>query len=268
MKLHVCLAAAALFCPAAIVSAETPQEIVEKVTKTYSALTGINVTAMVSEEISGGGNLRSTKREFALAEAVGGKVRLFVKSDAGPTLIVGDGTTLWKAAPEAKQFTEESYAESLKQERRDLRANAQNLLLGRYAHLKEAIEGSKAEITLAGENTYKIEKSKVPCHILHVVAGNSQHDLWIDKERYLVVQHLEKRKGEMRGQPMESKMKVEVKHLGLANELNDSMFAFKPESNWTKVDKLALPAEQAPVRRPMPPDMDGGARGGRGGGRR
>lgn len=231
---------------ASIASADVqPAEVLEKMAQTYKSLKSIQISAHRRDEIIGPGMNTLVETEYDFAEKGGGKYRVNVKSSDAAVLVVSDGSDTWKALPRSKQWLKQTAAASApdddEEERgQDTRSAAKSFLLARYTVMKNAA----ASAELLKEEAYKLGKSKVPCYVIRVRTADSQHDLWIDKERYLVLQHLQSGRTKLNESRGEVKISLKVKQLDVNADLPEALFRLEPEKGWKEAEMLVLPGEE------------------------
>lgn len=198
----ILLLALAAARPAVSLAADlTAEQIIERVSHTYSGLTSFRFVEQKENRpafpISGIVSQRDLPAPFGdrparctvdLAVTAPGKVRLAVTSQEAEILLVSDGLTTCVYAPHLNGHMEFRGAPLLE----ELWANPITLIsddLARYRSLSRAATRAK----LSGEETLSLEGQEVRCYVLDVTSPVWRR-LWID-ERYFIVLQDEWRSG-------------------------------------------------------------------------
>ena len=232
------LAAFAVHAPA-----QSAPEILAHVSDTYSHAKSVHIFAK-REEVwtkAGQSSVGSTELEIALR----GSRNYFArsKSDGQESLAISDGEHTWKAVPSKKQWTQLAAAametrdsEGPDPRSQDLYSSLTLTLAGRYVAIAKLAEDPQ----ITGEEDVKLEGRKIPCYVIRARTGSMQHDLWIDRERFVVLQH--KEKGDFNG--MHGEIHTKVTAVDINGSLPDSTFQFEPGKGWTEAEMLLLPGER------------------------
>jgi peroxiredoxin/outer membrane lipoprotein-sorting protein len=166
------------------------------------------------------------------------------KSAVQESVAVSDGEHTWKALPSKKQWMQvsaaavDNNAESEPPDPRsqDLHSSMTRVLAGRYVALAKAAENPR----ITGEEDLKIEGKKIRCYVIRARAGGMEHELWIDQQRFVVLQ--DKEKGEVDG--MLADLHLKVSTIEINSPLEDSLFQFEPGKGWSEAEMLLLPGEE------------------------
>src|SRR5579859_2348080 len=184
----------------ATASAQSASEILAHVSDTYSHAKSVHIVVKRDEVWTkvGQSSAGSTELEIALR----GSRNYFArsKSDGQESLAISDGEHTWKAVPSKKQWTQVAAAamdtrdgEGPDPRSQDLYSSLTLTLAGRYIAIAKLAEDPQ----ITGEEDLKVEGRKIPCYVIRARTGSMQHDLWIDRERFVVLQH--KEKGDLNG---------------------------------------------------------------------
>jgi cytochrome c biogenesis protein CcmG, thiol:disulfide interchange protein DsbE len=109
-------------------------------------------------------------------------------------------------------------------------------LAGRYIAIAKLAQDPQ----ITGEEDSKVEGRKIPCYVIRARTGSMVHELWIDRERFVVLQH--KEKGDLDG--MHGEIYTKIAALDVNGSLPDSTFQFEPGKGWTEAEMLLLPGER------------------------
>ena len=186
--------------------------------------------------------------DYELAERPPGKFRAWTRTPATEGLAVSDGTTTWKALPKAKQWMkqevagvaddpDEEPAPESQNQPRDLRDVMTRLLVTRYVAIAQGAESPEIE----REDTYNIGHTRTSCYVVTTRTQKVAHELWIDKERLLVLRDIQVSRAGPEGG--ETRIEVKLKKIELDDEVDDSLFSWTPEKRWAEVEMLVLPQE-------------------------
>jgi peroxiredoxin len=166
-------------------------------------------------------------------------------------IAVSDGSTTWKALPASKQWMKlelaaaaaddnEDEEETQNSRPKDLHDNVARAVLTRFPVIARLAQRPE----ILKEDTLKIDGRKAPCYVLRLHIGPAQHDLWIDKERYLVLRDLQSGPRQSDGRVITVTIDTKIKKMELDTDVPDTVFAFEPDKKWAQVDMLVLPGEE------------------------
>jgi peroxiredoxin len=95
---------------------------------------------------------------------------------------------------------------------------------------------------LAKQQDFELGGAKTRCYLIRAHAGGSEIELWVDRQRFVVLQYQEKSK------PPDTQIEIamKLKLVELNQEVGDSLFHFEPDPGWTEAGILAPPVE--PIR--------------------
>lgn len=236
----------ALSCTAALSGQEPdPIAIFQKVAGVYSTLASFQVTAARTDEVHAGGGGGMAESEYVFAGQKPGKMHLRIRTQQMETLLVTDGERTWRALPREKRWAEESVAQIGDDEERDEatangdpQTEVETLLVRRYAGFAKL--GPLAKIVKTA--TLRVDGEKAECWVIELGRRGNLHRVWVDKARYLVLQHEEA--GKLQGgQNGEYKTVIKVRKIALGKGVDDSLFTFDAPERWKKEEYLAFPNE-------------------------
>ncbi|HMD49893.1 MAG TPA: hypothetical protein VKG79_12370, partial [Bryobacteraceae bacterium] len=196
------LSAAFVFLAPAAHAAEPPAltapEILQKMSASYSHIASVRIAAKREETVVRRGQAGAGTADFELT--MQGRHRFAVRFNdvnGRDAIAVSDGENTWRALPGKKQWTQMAAASSVgsdddsnapEEPRRDLLAVVSSTLLLQYAALAKFGEDPQ----VIRSEDLKINGTKVPCYVVHCRTRNVDYDLWIDKQRFLVLQDRER----------------------------------------------------------------------------
>lgn len=225
-------------------------DVLGKVADKYLHLRAIHVFATRADSVSRGGASQFMETDYELAERPPGKFRAWTRAGNTEGLAVSDGATTWRALPKAKQWMkqevagveddpDEQPASGSRNQPHDLRDVITRLMVSRYIAIAQVAESP--EIVRA--DGYSLGHAKVPCYVITTRTQKVAHELWIDKNRFLVLRDIQTtRPGAEEG--LENRIEIKVKKLEVDDDVDDSVFTWTPEKKWTEVEMLVLPQEQ------------------------
>jgi len=245
LRVVACVAAAAALSVAQNLSADA---VCRKVAETYKNLRTFQIAAQRTNEYVARGAAASGETFYSLAEVRPDKIRLTLKESDRELIIVSDGETTWRYLPKTRQYTKEAVAtvaddeeeEPQSKDEKDLLTQARNTLINRYLGL--ARYGPAAVI--AKEDRIKIGGEKVDCYVIQIRVPSGLQELWVDKQRFLVLRHVETAKGMRNGIEITAKVTLNLKNADIASVPENDFFAFKPPDKTTEVQTLNLPGER------------------------
>ena len=230
-------------------------QILDKVSELYRGLQNYQFAADISSEAAevndtftvGGSQTKLFSHgwdntEVDLVAAKQGKVRMRIRGEHREILLVSDGSTKWTYLPNKKKYTEVPAAPDSPPDdsRASIEADSllrkyQDVLVNRY----RVLQNFASQFVLEKDNQIKVGKEKVDCYVLKMVSAEGVHEIWVDKERFIVWQSKDfgpTREGANR-------QDATTIHLKLANvnaKLEDKLFTFRPPEKAAKVETLNL----------------------------
>jgi outer membrane lipoprotein-sorting protein len=235
---------------------ESVNEILTKASETYRTLQSYQLVADISTEVVAVGEARSpeggratsnfhqaTNSEVDLAAVSPGKVRFQIKDERREVLVVSDGVTRWTYLPRKKQYTEAATTTAAAGQPQpgpraetDLVIQNQDLLVNRYQGLLRF----RSNFRLEKDDQIKVGKEKVDCYLLKMEMPDGAHEIWIDKNRFIVWRSRDSSPAAQEGITLQKTTTVNVKAANVNTKLDDSMFTFAPPEKATKVQSLNL----------------------------
>jgi cytochrome c biogenesis protein CcmG, thiol:disulfide interchange protein DsbE len=224
------------------------REVLEKVYAAYTSFDAIHLIVERQQNVSSRGRSGSTLALCELAIKGRGRYRARLRRERDESLAVSDGEATFKALVSSRQWTRVSAAsfaddadspaigEAGGAAPGDLYSTIQRLTVKRIAAIAHLAE----EPMLVKEETLKVGSEKLPCYVIRTRTQAMQHELWVEKRRFGVVQH--KQTGTTPAGLVEVVTRVRL--LDWDDAVNESLFHFQPERGWTEVENLALPGEQ------------------------
>ena len=238
-------------CAAPAFAQPDPAAVLANVQKAYAHLTAIHLAATQTQTFSANGGFVSSELDYELAEKPPGRFRARVKG-AVEAIAVSDGSTTWKALPTSKQWMKlelaatasdddtEDGEDSQDSGPKDLHDNVARAVLTRFPAIARFAERPE----ILKEDTLKMDGRKSPCYVLRLHIGPTQHDLWIDEQRYLVLRDLQSGPRNSNGRVLNVTIDTKIKKVAVDTDVPDTVFSFEPEKKWAQVDLLVLPGEE------------------------
>src|SRR5579884_1161777 len=222
--------------------------ICAKVAETYRKLAMYQFAAQLQIETFVRGATQVSETYYALAAVKPQKVRLTVKNADRELIIASDGETTWKYLPKSRQYTKEEIAsvddrdEAQPQQGSDVDplTDAENRLVNRFT----ALSRYAPIAVLAREDRVKVAGEKIDCYVVQMHLPSALQELWIDKERFLVLREVDTARSETNGIPIAARATLTFKDADIANAPEAGMFTIAPPANAVEVPTLNLPGER------------------------
>ena len=229
---------------AASANAQSAQDVLTHVAQVYSRAKAIHIVAKRDEVWSRDGRSALATVEFEIALRGGRDYFARSRSAGQESIAVSDGEHTWKALPSKKQWMQVSAAatetdpegEPPDPRSQDLHSSLTRLLAGRYVAMAKVAENPQ----ITGEEDMKVDGKKIRCYVIRMRAGGMDHELWIDQQRFVVLQ--DKEKGQLDG--MRGDLHLKVSAVEINPSLQDSLFQFQPGKGWSEAEMLLLPGEE------------------------
>jgi len=221
----------------------TAQQVLDRVVSTYSSLQAVHLVAERTETAYPAGGAQSSA-EYELATASGGRYLARLKQPPQQALAVSDGAAIWLALNSKKQWSRVPAAsqEDDTDEEHDARAasaalhdSLENVMLHQFLRLAKTVQHPM----MANERDFDLGRERAHCYAIRAHAGTSEIELFVDRQRFVVLQYQQKTKSP--DAPVEIVMKFKLVELN--QEVADSLFHFEPEPGWTEVGTLPSLAE-------------------------
>ena len=222
-------------------------EILERIARTYHDLQSYEFVVTRTSDFSARGMSRSEESHIALAAIKPGKYRLTLKDEAKELILVADGETTWTYIPKLKQYTKQQAAVSgddgedgSDQEQADTLTATLRSMVGIY----EGLARYAASATLAKDDKIKLNGDRVECYVVQLRLPNGQHQLWVDKQRFLVLRHSQVVRTTVSGLTAEVRVNTVWKEAEISLPPENDLFSFDPPSGAVEVATLNLPGER------------------------
>jgi peroxiredoxin/outer membrane lipoprotein-sorting protein len=238
----VCLLAG---CSCVLAAPASAPEILNQVAQTYKGLQAYQFVATKSTEILARGMQRTGETHLALAAVKPDKYRLTYKDDATEIILVSDGDITWTYMPKLKQYTKQQSAMSSDDDEGDgQQADTLTTALRALVLFYEGVGQYGASAMLAKDERVKVGSDRIDCYVVKFQSAKSQHQLWIDKERFIVVRHVEVARQTVNGMLVEVHLSTNWKEAEIKLPPANDLFSFDPPSSATEVATLNLPGER------------------------
>jgi peroxiredoxin/outer membrane lipoprotein-sorting protein len=243
MKYVFVLLLAAPSC--ALAAPPSAPEILNQVAQTYKGLQSYQFVATQSTAIMARGVQQSAETHLALAAVKPDKYRLTFKDDSKEIILVADGETTWTYMPKLKQYTKQQAAMSGDDDENDgEQADTLTIALRALVLFYENVARYGPSAMLAKDERVKVGGDRIDCYVVRFQSAKSQHQLWVDKERFVVVRHLEVARQTMNGVLVEVQINTNWKEAEIKMPPANDLFSFNPPSNAAEVQALNLPGER------------------------
>jgi len=236
-----------LFAAAPCLLAAPPSapEILNQVSQTYKGLQAYQFVVNETTEILARGVRQAAESHIALAAVKPDKYRLTFKDDSKEIILVADGETTWTYMPKQKQYTKQQAAMSGDDDESDgEQADTLTTALRSLVLFYEGVARYGASADLAKEEKVKVGGGRIDCYVVRFQSAKSQHQLWVDKERFIVVRHLEVARQTVNGMLVDVHLTINWKEAEIKLPPANDLFTFDPPSNATEVQALNLPGER------------------------
>jgi len=228
--------------------ADEPQvrEILNRTGETYRELKSCRFITLKKYELVRNSKVVMGEDRISLAMVKPGQYRLEMKDPLKEVLLVSDGETTWTYLPKTKSYTKQqvSFSDDERQledqgDDTDVLTTSRKSLVGIYTGLVRYADSAR----LLKSESIRVGSQKLDCFVIELSAAGGKHQLWIDKERFLVMRHKEHSVVKMDGREgmYESTLQWEIADLRFQPEAN--FFTFQPPSGATEVAALNLPGE-------------------------
>jgi len=164
-----------------------------------------------------------------------------MKFPGADAFAMSDGSATWKALASKKEWTRIDAASmqdgdaAPNQTRSDLYGSIAENVFSQYPNVNRVLKDPE----IVKDDTYKLGSEKLPCFVVRARVPNAIVELWIDKDRYQVVQ----RHQITTTAGTRTEVWIKDSALELNPKLPDSTFQFEPAKGWHEVEGLTLPGE-------------------------
>lgn len=232
-------------------------ELLKRVSGAYQGAQNYKIVAEKNVEVTAAGEAnsvdggraysnfhQSSNFEITLAASDSGKGRLTAKDEKQETVVVNDGHTSWTYISGKKQYTEEpsalppagSQTSSKAKSGPDILKDYENLLVNRFRNLS----AYSSSATLEKDEKIKIGGEKRDCYHVRIQTGGGSHELWIDKDNFLVWRNKDSTPTPQEGITLQTTVTVNLRTVDLNAKFEDSFFTFMPPEKAKRVDSLKL----------------------------
>ena len=238
-------------------SAQMPvAQLLARVSQTYRNLRTYEIQATENFSAPTGGGFNQAQTKLLLAEDEGGKLHLERDTSNSKLVIVSNGENTWTYAPDVHQYTVQAVAADPGsgeegEDSEDPVSTTENLLVGRYRGLERYADSA----TLARVDKVKAGGSKIDCYVVEMQIKNSRVDLWIDKERFVILR-------QQQATASGVSARLEIRQFAATGPLDADLFSFQPPPRSREVEVLNVPGLPAslvgkPARDFKLKDLDG-----------
>ena len=241
-----CLGGVGVLCSFAS-DLSSPAAILQKVSERYQHLTTYQIQAEVNIVIARQGASGSITRKVLLAVGTQGAYRVDQDSNTGSEISVSDGKVTWKADPKKKVWSKQEVSHVMAADSdsdddtdeplaQDLFSQTERSFVARYASLTHYANTASLEKT----DKAKFNGAKVECYVIAIPLPNGVTHLYIDKDTFYVVRHIEKSTG-----PEDSRLDIKTDYKQVTSGMPAAeLFEYQPPSGSKEVDTLLLPSER------------------------
>jgi peroxiredoxin/outer membrane lipoprotein-sorting protein len=224
----------------------TAQQVLDKVVSTYSSLKAVHMVAEREETTYPAGRSQTTFSECELATTTGHRYFARLKLPQQQALAVSDGENVWLALDSRKQWSKvpaTSLSDDSDEEHdarvasRDLQDSLENIMLHRFLALAKTVQ----DPVISKQQDFELGREKARCYLIRAQTRGSEIELWVDQQRFVILQYKEKNKSP----DTHIEIAMKLKLVELNQEVGDSLFHFDPNPEWTEVG--------TPTRAPIQP---------------
>ncbi len=224
----------------------TARQVLDKVVAAYGKVKAVHMVAEREETSYPRGRAMTAFTECELAMGAGHRYFARVKERQDQVLAVSDGNDTWRAMASRKQWAKVSAASSSdgNEEEQGPKAGGKDLhdsLAGIMLYHYLALAKNAQDATVTKQQDYKMGHEKIPCYVIRAHTPAAEFELWVDRERLVVLQS--KEKGSTQEGALEITMKMKL--VELDQQVGDGLFHFAPDPGWSEVETLVLPGESA-----------------------
>ena len=246
MKYAIWIVFLSLCCaPAPWSYAQQPalEDVLKRVGETYQKLQTYQFFAQKTTELAAVGTAesptggrawsnfhKSETSEIGLAATSPGKFRLDVTDEKGGLVLVSDGQTRWTYVPKRKQYTEEPGTTTEPDVLRSYRV----LLVDRFRGISQYASNA----VLEKDSQLKIGGDKVACYVLRIPTQHGSYELWVDKDRYIVLRSKHVGPAASEGISLQETTTINLSQANINNDLQANVFQFTPPDKAEKVASL------------------------------
>jgi len=224
-------------------TAKEAKEILDKAADVYSHITALRVSGKSEEtQLNRGQELMADAR-FELA-VQGREYYLRFKLHGVEAVAVSDGESTWKALVSRKQFSHVDAATVDDSAENEVAQRPKNDLynyMGRSLFGEVSLLARKTtNLEMVREADYKLSSGRVRCYVIRAQSDKGQEELWIDKERFLVLDRIRTFKSGL----LSRMNRFSLTTIEVNKEIPQSTFHFEAPKNWSEEELVLLPGEQ------------------------
>jgi len=186
------------------------KDVLVKGSAAYSHLSAIHVTAKREESVyqAGRSGVLDSECEISLEGAHRYVARL--KQNGQDAIVLSAGDNIWKALASRKQWAQMSAASAASDDDSEVGAapqrDLQGFLTSTLLHQYLAIARQSDRPEFSHDEDVKLSGAKIPCYVVRSRCGAVEYQLWIDKQRFLVLEYRER--GQTSGVQVDRRVKM------------------------------------------------------------
>jgi len=219
------------------------QELLSKIGSAYGAFTGLHVVAERTESVYLNGRPMPVTSECEFAFKSGHRYFARKNQTDREAIAVSDGNTTWKALPRSRLWTQTNasashqgnVADGHEARSTDLQGAMEKVAFGQYVALAQLAQ----DPVIVKEQDFKLGREKVRGYLIRAHVGPDQHELLVDKQRFVVLHYKQK----VHSAEGLIEVTVNMKKIEINSDVEDSLFHFSAAPDWKEVESLNLPGE-------------------------
>jgi sulfatase modifying factor 1 len=219
------------------------EQILDKVAAAYLKVTSIRLSGKTEEIQSGHGREQLIEGDYELA-ARGKSYYLKLKLNSVEAIAVSDGENTWKAMASLKRWSHLDAGTAAGGSEEEVGAQSTNDLYRSMAAAVfseyPALARIARDVEIVREADYKLASGKVHCYVIRASAGRVQAELWVDKERFLVLERIQR----TQTAATQRITRFKTTSVEVDQELPEATFRFQPPKDWSEMDVVLLPGEK------------------------
>jgi hypothetical protein len=96
-------------------------------------------------------------------------------------------------------------------------------------------------VQITRKSDFKLGSEKIRCYMLRALIGKGVQELWVDKQRFLILQRRQK----IESGDASEEIRIKTTSIEINQPIADSMFRFEPGKEWSQLESLLLPSEES-----------------------
>jgi thiol-disulfide isomerase/thioredoxin/outer membrane lipoprotein-sorting protein len=231
---------------------ESAMDLLRKVSLTYRGLKSYHFESVEDRELHAEMNHSWERSTEVLVVVNPSKVRFETKGPGRADVIISDGTTMWRVAPDTREFVRSSVVGPILETEGGGPIAEQALHTLRFAMARWTELDQRLEIAqVVGGGTVRVGEASVECTIVQASydapvgskgIGAITRTYWIDASRRIILQERAVTLGRLDPnrpfEEMESTSLVRYTIASLDEPPSDSLFVYTPPVNFKEVDRL------------------------------